>query len=276
MLQAVAVELDELADHAVLAQHLRDGEHQVGRGRAFRQLAGELEADDLRDQHRRRLAEHRGFGFDAADAPAEHAEAVDHRGVRVGAEHGVRERRSSIAVALTSRSIDHARQVLEVHLVHDAGVRRHDPEVVERLLAPAQEAVALPVALELDLAVEFQRIGAAEHVDLHRVVDHQFGRDQRVDLRGVAAQACTTASRIAARSTTHGTPVKSCSTTRAGMKAISVSGSSFASHVGDRFDVSLRDRDAVFVAQQVLEQDLHRVRQLGQVEALPEAWPGCR
>ena len=61
------------------------------RGRAFRQLAGELEADDLRNQHRRRLAEHRGFGFDAADAPAEHADAVDHRGVRVGAEHGVRE-----------------------------------------------------------------------------------------------------------------------------------------------------------------------------------------
>ena len=35
----------------------------------------------------------------------------------------------------------------------------------------------------------------------------------------------TTASRIAARSTTQGTPVKSCSTTRAGMKAISVAGS---------------------------------------------------
>ena len=39
-----------------------------------------------------------------------------------------------------------------------------------------------------------------------------------------------TASRIAARSTTHGTPVKSCSTTRAGMKAISVSGSALQSH----------------------------------------------
>ena len=40
----------------------------------------------------------------------------------------------------------------------------------------------------------------------------------------------TTASRMAARSTTQGTPVKSCSTTRAGMKAISVSGSFLASH----------------------------------------------
>ena len=32
---ARAVELDELADHAVLAQHLGDGEHEVGRGGAL-------------------------------------------------------------------------------------------------------------------------------------------------------------------------------------------------------------------------------------------------
>jgi hypothetical protein len=84
-----AVELDELADHAVLAQHLGDREHEVGRGRALGQLAGQLEADDLRDQHRHRLAEHRRLGLDAADAPAEHAEAVDHRRVRVGADERV-------------------------------------------------------------------------------------------------------------------------------------------------------------------------------------------
>ena len=33
--QPGAVELDELADHAVLAQHLGDRQHQVGRGRAL-------------------------------------------------------------------------------------------------------------------------------------------------------------------------------------------------------------------------------------------------
>ena len=38
------------------------------------------------------------------------------------------------------------------------------------------------------------------------------------------------ASRIAARSTTAGTPVKSCITTRAGMNAISVEGSALWSH----------------------------------------------
>ena len=45
----VAVELDELSDHALLAQHLRDLQHEVGRGDAFAQFAGEPEADRLRE-----------------------------------------------------------------------------------------------------------------------------------------------------------------------------------------------------------------------------------
>ena len=49
----------------------------------------ELEADDLGDQHRLRLAEQRGLGLDAADAPAEDAEPVDHRRVAVGADERV-------------------------------------------------------------------------------------------------------------------------------------------------------------------------------------------
>ena len=89
LVEAGAEEFDELADHALLAQHLGDGEHQVGRGDALLELAGEPEADHLGQQHRDRLAEHRRFGLDAADAPAEHAEAVDHRGVRIGADAGV-------------------------------------------------------------------------------------------------------------------------------------------------------------------------------------------
>ena len=98
---ALAVELDELADDAVLAQHLGDREHDVGGGGAGRDRAGQLEADDARDEHRDRLAEHGRLGLDAADAPAEHAEAVDHRGVRVGADAGVgvgRRRRATMTV----------------------------------------------------------------------------------------------------------------------------------------------------------------------------------
>ena len=45
-------------------------------------------------------------------------------------------------------------QVFEIHLVDDAGAGRHDAEVVERLLAPAEEFVALAVARELHVDVE--------------------------------------------------------------------------------------------------------------------------
>ncbi len=84
-----AEELDELVHHALLAQHLRDGEHQVGGGDAFLQFAEELEADHIRQEHVHRLAEHDGFGFDAAHAPAHHAQTVDHGGVRIGADQRV-------------------------------------------------------------------------------------------------------------------------------------------------------------------------------------------
>ncbi len=266
MLQAVAEELDELADDAVLAQHLRDGEHEVGRGRAFGQLARELEADDLRNQHRRRLAEHRGLGLDAADAPAEHADAVDHRGVRIGAEHrvGIGPGRA----VLVGRHHD-AGEVLEVDLMHDAGARRHDLEVVERVLAPAQEAVALVVAVELDLHVEIERVGRAERVDLHRVVDDEFGRDQRVDLLRVAAELDD---RVAHRGEIDdaghaGEVLQHDARRHEGDFRV---GFLLRVPVRDRFDLLRGDVAAVFVAQQVLEQDLHRVGQARDVEFLAE------
>jgi hypothetical protein len=183
---ARAEELDEHADHAALAQHLGDGEHEVGGGGALGQLTGQLEAEHLRDQHRHRLAEHRRLGLDAADAPAEHAEAVDHRGVRVGPDErvGIGLLRALVC-GLVGREHD-AREVLEVDLVDDPGVRRHDREVVEAVLPPAQERVALLVALELALGVDPERVAGAEGVDLHGVVDDQLGGHERVDRRGVA------------------------------------------------------------------------------------------
>ena len=72
--------------------------------------------------------------------------------------------------------------------MHDAGARRHHLEVVERALAPAQELVALAVALVLDLDVALERVGASEQVGDHRVVDHQVGGRQRVDLLRIAAE----------------------------------------------------------------------------------------
>src|SRR5208282_5711045 len=86
ILQAGAEVLDELADHTVLAQHLGDGKNKVGSGRAFAQASGQLHADHERDQHGDGLSKHGGLGFDTAHAPAQHAESVDHGGMRVGAD----------------------------------------------------------------------------------------------------------------------------------------------------------------------------------------------
>ncbi len=87
--RAGAEKFDELADNFCLAEHLRDGERKVGGGDALAQRAGEMHADDVRREEINRLAEHARLGFDAADAPAHDAEAVDHRRVRIRANESV-------------------------------------------------------------------------------------------------------------------------------------------------------------------------------------------
>ena len=74
------------------------------------------------------------------------------------------------------------------------------------------------------------------------------------------------ASRIAARSTTAGTPVKSCSSTRAGMKAISFSGAP-GRQFRQRANILCVDEAAVFAAQQIFEKNAQGKR---------EAWRGRR
>ena len=150
-----------------------------------RKLPGQLHADHLRDQHGNRLPQHRGLGFNAAHAPAQHAQPVDHGGVRVGAYQRVG---IGGAFAVGFLDEDHARQIFQIHLVHDAGVGRHDGQIAEGGLAPAQEGVALFVALEFQLGVELERLRRAEFVHLHRVIDDQLGGLQGIDQRGIAAQ----------------------------------------------------------------------------------------
>src|SRR5690606_27522662 len=176
--QAVAVELNEFADHTALTQHLGNGQHQVGGGHAFTQLAGELEADHLGYQHGDRLAEHGCFSLDAAHTPAQHTQAVDHGGVRVGADQGV-----GVGPVFTVDLLrpDALRQIFQVDLVTYTGTRRHHTEVVERALPPAQEGVTLAVALDLHGDVVMEGVVLAEVVDHDRVVDDQVHRRQRVD-----------------------------------------------------------------------------------------------
>ena len=67
-------------------------------------------------------------------------------------------------------------QILNVDLVHDSRSGRDDLEVVESGLSPAQELVALSVALILVLNVSLGRICAAGHINHYRVVNNHFSR----------------------------------------------------------------------------------------------------
>ena len=55
-------------------------------------------------------------------------------------------------------------------------------------LAPAQEHVALAIAVVLEIGVQRQRVGGAEVIDLHRVIDDELDRLQRIDLLRIAAE----------------------------------------------------------------------------------------
>ena len=128
MCQAIAEKFNELTNDPFLAEHLCHGQDEVrGRG-SFLQLAGELEADNVRNEHRDWLAEHGSLRFDAAYAPAQHAESVDHRRVRVRADYRIR----VCATDAVLLGVEHdAAQVFEIDLVNDARIGRHYAEVVE-------------------------------------------------------------------------------------------------------------------------------------------------
>src|SRR3546814_8935026 len=66
-----------------------------------------------------RLAEHRGLRLDPADAPAEHAEAVNHRRMAVGADSGVGVG-DRLPVTILARP-HRLRDMFQVDLVADAG-----------------------------------------------------------------------------------------------------------------------------------------------------------
>ena len=180
-----AVELDKFADDTFLAEHFGDGEDEVGSCGAFRKASVKFETDDLGNQHGKWLAEHGGFRFNSTDAPAEYAESIDHGGVGVGANEGIGVGFELVAVG---HGANHAGKILDVDLMADAGVWRNDFEIAEGVLSPAEELVALDVALKFELGVEAEGIEFTEAVDLDGVVDDEFGGKERIDALGIAAE----------------------------------------------------------------------------------------
>ncbi len=102
----------------------------------------------------------------------------------------------------------------------------------------------------------------AEIVHLHGMVDHQVGGQQRIGQRRIGTHG---GERIAhgGQIDYAGTPVKSCSSTRAGMKLISLA---FAPAPRATYSTSAADHLApVFLPQQVFEQNLGGKGQAGDV-----------
>ena len=104
----------------------------------------------------------------------------------------------------------------------DARPGRHDPEPVEGLLRPAQQLVALDVALVLDVDVGGEGRRQARGLGDHRVVDDELDRDERVDARRDLPPSPPGRRAWRPGRPPPGTPVKSCMSTRSGVKAISV------------------------------------------------------
>src|SRR5438874_996742 len=78
--------------------------------------------------------------------------------------------------------------------MHDANPRRDELESFESLLTPLKKLVTLAVALELHVQIEFQRARRTKEIDLHRVIDDQINRHERLDDLRVASEPLHTAS----------------------------------------------------------------------------------
>ena len=65
--------------------------------------------------------------------------------------------------------------------MNDPHAGRHHPEALERLLRPAEQRVALAVALVLAGDIAFVGLAVAEGIHLHRMVDDEVDRNERVD-----------------------------------------------------------------------------------------------
>ena len=63
----------------------------------------------------------------------------------------------------------------------NAGIRRHDLEILQALLSPAEKGVALDVALHFEVGVEREGVRGAELIHLHGMVDDEFGGKQGID-----------------------------------------------------------------------------------------------
>ena len=215
MIQTRPEKLHKLFDNPFLPEKLGDRQRKIGRRHAF--FRPPLSRTPMTTGVRTGMgsAEHRRFGLDTADAPAEDTEPVDHRRVGVCADECIRKRERPSALIL---ALHHTlREIFEIDLVTNAKAWRNDPKLFECALSQRRNVVALLIALEFLLQVGVQRVGRARLVQLNRNGRSRGRRESAARSFPDLFPERTIALRSAARSVMQGTPVKSWSRMRAGM-----------------------------------------------------------
>ncbi len=106
--------------------------------------------------------------------------------MRIGPHECVREgQRCTIDLA----GLHNGGEVLQIHLVNDAGRGWNNSYAFESVLSPAKELIALSIARELNFCVTLQCIRRSEVIYLYGVIDDQIDRHKGIDACWIAALA---------------------------------------------------------------------------------------
>ena len=166
------------------------------------------------------------------------------------------------AVSVGHRA-DNAREIFDVYLVADAGVGWNYFEISKCLCAPAEEGVALDIALEFEFGVQAEGVGAAETVHLDGVIDDEFRGEERIDALGIAAHLLD--------GFAHGGEIDHRGNASEVLEkdACGHEGNFFLRTVGSPFgkrgDVVFAHEAPVFTAEEIFEEDAQRERKLGEM-----------
>ena len=146
----------------------------------------------------------------------------------------------------------------------DARARRHDAEIIESFLTPAEEFVTLTIPLKFDIHILLQRGCSAGDIHHHRMVNHQVNGNQRVHLARVTAQA--------KQSVAHGGKVhhgghagEILQQDARGAEGHFLIGTAFLHPFGDLLRIIHRIGTAIFEAQHIFQQHLEAIGQAGDV-----------
>ena len=167
-------------------------------------------------------------------------------------------------IAGIRRGPDDLRQIFQVHLVADARARRHDAEIIEGFLTPAEEFVTLPIPLKLNIHILLERGCGAGDIHHHRMVNHQVNGNQRVHLARIATQA---KQGIAHGGKVHhgGHASEILQQDARGAEGHFLIGTAFLHPFGDLLRVIHRIGTAIFEAQHIFQQHLEAIGQAGKV-----------